>query len=119
MYMPMQQFKKEMISEPEFNTLSEQLKSVISKGHDYHFVGKVGNFCPVIPGTGGGSLVRDQNGKYYNVTGTSGYRWLESELVRGTNEQNIDKSYYNSLVDAAIDTISQYGDFEMFVSDDK
>lgn len=90
----------------------------IAEGHDYKFIGKVGNFCPIIPGHGGGLLVRDQNGKYYNVTGTTGYRWLESELVRGTNEEYIDKSYYNSLVDAAVETISQYGDFEWFVSDD-
>ena len=62
--------------------------------------------------------MRDQNGKYYSVTGSSGYRWLESEMVRGTNEDYIDKSYYNALVDAAIDTISQYGDFEWFASDD-
>ena len=113
------QFKKGTISEPEFNTASERLKSIVATGHDYQFVGKVGNFCPVLPGKGGGLLVRDQNGKFYNVTGTTGYRWLESELVRGTNEEYIDRSYYNALVDAAIDTISQYGDFEMFVSDDK
>ena len=30
----------------------------------------------------------------------------------------IDESYYISLVDEAIELISQYGDFEMFVSDD-
>ena len=38
--------------------------------------------------------------------------------MKGTNEDCIDKSYYNSLVDTAVDTISQYGDFEWFVSDD-
>ena len=70
-----------------------------------------------MPGKGGGELVRDQNGKYYNVAGTSGYRWLESELIRGTNEEYIDKSYYHALVDAAVETISQYGDFEWFASD--
>ena len=112
------QFKNEKISEPEYNVVSEQLKTAIAEGHSYQFVGKVGNFCPVLPGKGGGLLVRDQNGKYYNVGGTTGYRWLESEMVRGTNEEYIDRSYYNALVDAAIDTISQYGDFEMFVSDD-
>ena len=111
------QFKKEMISEGEYKVNKERLDSIIETGHDYKFVGKVGSFCPIIPGKGGGELVRDQNGKYYNVTGSSGYRWLESELVRGTNEEYIDKSYYNALVDAAVETISQYGDFEWFVSD--
>lgn len=113
-----QQFKKEQVSEAEFNTLSEQLMRRISEGHDYKFVGKVGNFCPILPGHGGGLLVREKDGKYYSATGAKGYRWLESEIVRGTNEEYIDKSYYNKLVDEAVATIEQYGDFEMFVSDD-
>ena len=111
-------FKKGEISEGEYRTIVDSLKDKIATGHDYKFVGKIGNFCPVLPGNGGGLLVRDQNGKFYNVTGSTGYRWLESELVRGVNENCIDRSYYNSLVDAAVDTISQYGDFEWFVSDD-
>ena len=113
-----QQFKKEQISEAEFNTLSEQLMRRIDEGHDYQFIGKVGNFCPILPGHGGGILVREKDGKYYSATGAKGYRWLESEIVRGTNEEYIDKSYYNKLVDEAVATIEQYGDFEMFVSDD-
>lgn len=113
-----QQFKKNLISEAEYNTLSEQLKAEIEKGHDYQFVGKVGNFCPILPGKGGGLLVREKDGKYYSATGAKGFRWLESEMVRGTNEEYIDRSYYNNLVDTAVETISEYGDFEMFVSDD-
>ena len=113
-----QQFKKGQIQEAEYNTLSEQLMRHIDEGHDYQFVGRVGNFCPILPGHGGGLLVREKDGKYYAATGSKGYRWLESEIVRGTNEQYIDRSYYNKLVDEAIDAISQYGDFEMFVSDD-
>jgi len=112
------QFKKQLISEGEYKTAHDRLDPKIAEGHDYKFVGKVGNFCPIIPGKGGGELVRDQNGKFYNVAGSSGYRWLESELVRGVNEEFIDRSYYDALVDAAVDTISQYGDFEMFASDD-
>lgn len=112
-------WKKQKISDEEFNDICENLNEVIATGHDYHFVGKVGNFCPVLPGKGGGLLMRDQNGKMYSVTGSSGYRWLESELVRGICEEDIDRSYYNTLVDAAVETISQYGDFEWFVSDDK
>ena len=111
-------FRKGEISEGEYKVTKDSLMDVISIGHNYKFVGKVGNFCPIIPGKGGGELVRDQNGKYYNVAGTSGYRWLESEIVRGTNEEFIDKSYYHALVDAAVETISQYGDFEWFVSND-
>ena len=112
-------FKKGDIIESEWIDICNRLKPVIDSGHDYRFVGKVGNFCPVLPGKGGGLLVRDQNGKMYNVTGSTGYRWLESELVRGVCEEDIDRSYYNALVDAAVETISQYGDFEWFISDDK
>lgn len=112
-----QQHKKQLMSDEEYNVLANNLNEKISKGHDYVFVGKVGSFCPLLPGHGGGLLMRDQNGKMYSVTGSSGFRWLESELVQGANEKYIDRAYYNKLVDEAIDTISQYGDFEMFVSD--
>ena len=33
-------------------------------------------------------------------------------------EEDIDKGYYNKLVDEAIESISQFGDYEWFVSDD-
>ena len=112
-------FKKQEISEAEYKTLSDQLNSTIEMGHNYVFIGKVGNFCPIIKGKGGGLLVREKDGKYYSATGSKGYRWLESEMVRGSNEEYIDRSYYNALVDEAVDTIKQYGDFEMFISDDK
>lgn len=92
--------------------------------HDYHFIGKVGNFCPIKSGCGGGLLVReakdkDGNVKYDAATGAKGYRWLESEMVKELGkEKDIDRSYYNRLVDDAVDAISKYGDFEQFVSDD-
>ena len=92
--------------------------------HNYQFIGKVGQFCPIKPGCGGGELLREGkdkegNVKYSSATGAKGYRWLESEMVKILGKQdNIDKTYYNNLVDAAVDTISKYGDFEWFVSDD-
>ncbi len=113
------QFRKQMISEEEHNEVVDRVNPIIETGHDYQFIGKVGSFCPILPGHGAGLLMREKDGKYYTATGTKGYRWLESEMVRGTNEGYIDRSYYNALVDAAVETISQYGDFEMFVSDDE
>ncbi len=87
--------------------------------HNYIFVGKVGSFCPISSGHGGGLLMREKDGKYYAATGTKGYRWLESETVKLTNkEKYIDKEYFNSLIDSAIDNISTYGDYEWFISDD-
>ena len=99
--------------------------------HDYRFVGKVGQFCPIISGAGGGVLLRQgDNGKYSSATGTKKpwklekgeeptFRWLESEMVRQLGlADSIDRRYYNTLVDDAIETISKHGDFEQFVSDD-
>ena len=81
-------------------------------------MGKVGSFCPIKKGFGGGLLMREKDGKYYAATGTKGYRWLEAEMVRTLKkEDSVDESYYQSLVDDAIETISQYGDFEAFVKD--
>lgn len=85
--------------------------------HDYHFVGKVGRFCPIKEGCGGGVLLREKDGKYYAAAGTKGYRWLESEMVKNLSKENdIDRSYYDKLVDEAYEAISNYGDFEWFVS---
>lgn len=92
--------------------------------HDYRFIGKVGSFCPILPGHGGAELLREGkdkegNVKYSAATGSKGYRWLEAEMVKTLGkEKDIDRSYYNKLVDDAVNTISQYGDFEQFVSDD-
>ena len=92
--------------------------------HNYKFVGKVGSFCPIKPGCGGGELLREGadkegNVKYSAATGSKGFRWMEAEMVKVLNKENdIDRSYYDKLVDAAADTISQYGDINWFVSDD-
>ena len=102
----------------------EQLDAEIAKGHEYQFIGKVSSFYPIKPGCGGGELVRQATGKngevkYASATGAKGYRWLESEVVRDLGkEDDIDRSYYEKLVDGAIESISQYGDFSWFVSDD-
>ena len=110
--------RKGEILEKEYEVQVAVLEEQIAKGHDYQFVGRVGNFCPILPGHGGGLLVREKDGKYYSATGSKGFRWLESETVRGINEEFIDRSYYNNLVDDAIATINNYGDFEWFVSND-
>ena len=142
-------FKKLFSKEPiEFSDLCEtkEVKTAIYMDmnedlpdgeHDYRFVGKVGNFCPIKPGFGGGVLVReatdkDGNTKYDSVTGTlkkdkTPYRWLESEYVKTMGKEDlIDLSYYRTLVDAAIygsgtgksrkPGISDFGDFERFVA---
>lgn len=88
--------------------------------HDYIFVGKAGLFCPIKPGCGGGLLMREKDGKYNAASGTKGYRWLESEVVKTCKkERDIDESYYLNLIDEAVTDISKYGDFEWFIADDE
>jgi hypothetical protein len=88
--------------------------------HDYHFVGKVGSFCPIKPGRGGAVLLREKDGKYYAATGSKGYRWLEAEMVQVLEKcDDIDRSYFGALVDDAIGNISKYGDSEWFINSEK
>ena len=85
-----------------------------------NFVGKVGAFTPVKPGMGGGLLVREGydkegNVKYDAVTGTKGYRWVNSECLTDDDTSMIDKTYYQTLVDDAVESIAKYGDAEAFI----
>lgn len=103
----------------------EGLSEEIAKGHNYHFIGKVGQFCPIKPGCGGGILLRETENKktgekgYAAATGSKGFRWLESEMVRELGKENdIDRTYYNNLVDEAVKSLSSYGDFERFIADE-
>ena len=93
--------------------------------HNYIFVGRVGQFCPIKPGCGGALLVREagakDNGetKYDSVTGAKDYRWLESEMVYNLHlEDAVDRSYFDKMATKAIEAISEYGDFEQFASND-
>lgn len=101
------------------------------------FVGKVGNFMPVLEdnkyGLYGGELVRenvDKNGnvKYDSVTGTKkkggkdgAYLWIESEDVRDLPfkleyDDYIDKSYFLALVDDAVISIAEFGSVDEFIN---
>lgn len=87
-------------------------------GQMMKFVGKGGLFCPIKPGRGGALLMREKDGKFDAATGTKGYEWLEADMVEALGkEDDIDRSYFDGLVDAAVDTISQFGDFEALVDD--
>ena len=95
----------------------QTLLNEIAKGHDYQFVGRVGLFCPIVPGKGGGLLMRKgTDGGYSSVTGTKGYRWLEANKVMQLKyEGNIDMQYFNGLSTVAIETIEKFGNFDGFV----
>lgn len=97
----------------------DDMRNEIARGHNYIFIGKVGSFCPIKKGCGGGVLYREKDGKYYAATGSKGYRWLESEMVKTLGkEKDVDETYYISMVNDAVDAISQYGDIEWFISDE-
>ena len=102
------------------STLYLDMNENLEEGeHNYVFIGKIGRFCPIKSGCGGGILYREKDGKYYAATGSKGYRWLESEMVQQLGkEEDIDQKHFIEMADTAIDTISKYGDFEWFVSDD-
>ena len=120
-------------------------EGLVDGEHKYEYVGKVGAYVPVKAGCGGGILLRDKGAlyekqyaawkenpydksgrlkpepsKYSSVTGADGYRWLNAEIVKKLPEKKwrdmIDIRYYQKLVDEAIDTINQYGDFEQFIN---
>lgn len=65
------------------------------------------------PGCGGGILLRETENKktgekgYAAATGSKGFRWLESEMVKQLDKQgDIDRGYYNNMVDEAIKSLS-------------
>lgn len=112
------ELNKVLKNSPGDENLINNLKGEIAKGHNYRFIGKVGRFCPIKPGCGGGLLMREKDGKYYSATGAKGYRWLEAEIVSSLGRtDDIDEGHFKEMADAAIDTIKKYGDYEWFVSD--
>lgn len=79
-------------------------------------VGRNGSFIPVMPGFGGGTLYRVNDGKNYAVTGTKGHLWVESEIFRNNeSDYEIDMSYFENLTNKAVQAINKYGDFEEFL----
>jgi hypothetical protein len=85
--------------------------------HNYQFVGKAGSFVPIKPGFGGGSLMREKEGKYYAATGTKGWRWLEAQAVQETGkEDDINLDYFRYLVDKAVAHLSEFCEFDELVN---
>ena len=117
--------RKEQALYEEYKDLSDtELDALIGTGHNLQFIGKVGSFVPIKPGCGGGLLVREfigKNGrvKYNSATGSKDHRWLEAEAVKILGkEDDIDRSYYDKLVNDAVKAISEYGDFEYFTQEE-
>lgn len=85
--------------------------------HDLRFIGKVGQFTPVLAGNGGGRLVREKDGAFHSASGAKDYRWKETFVLREVGDSEvIDRSYYDKQVDEAVSIISKFGDFEWFAA---
>lgn len=107
--------------------------------YDVH-IGRSGMFVAINPDQvifQGGTLLRIKDGKEYAVTGTKGYLWAESEMIRviqagaiermrwenvhdaiegtGSIADVIDMAYYLQLAEDAAQSIEKFGDFEWFV----
>lgn len=113
--------------EIEFNDICQTISvkegtlHLISKDEEGNevdnFIGRVGRFCPMKEH--GAELYRIKDGKRYAASGTKGYLWMEAETVKNRHlEDSIDHSYYRKLCDDAIATISQYGDFDIYVREE-
>jgi len=77
-------------------------------------IGKTGRFVPVTEG--GGVLYRVFEEKFYAVSGTKGFEWMEADIAEGMDDNlEIDYAYFEKLKDAAVQTIEKFGSFEEFV----
>ncbi len=102
----------------DFTSVEHGLLEPYMNDEKMHFVGKGGLFTPIEPGMGGGQLVRivDDNVKPAAVQGTKGWYWLESDMVETLGKEDvIDDSYFETLVNEAIDTLKKFGDVEWFL----
>jgi hypothetical protein len=106
----------EDLCEPRSVTQGSMYLAFTDDDSNMHFIGRSGMFTPVLQN--GGRLLRIKDGKSYAVTGTKGWLWQESEIVRlGYDEDgdsNVDMSYYDHLVREAEKTIEIFTSIATF-----
>ena len=98
---------------PEIKSVSDAAIYISTDGTD-KFIGRIGSFVAVKEGYGG-ELVRVKGDKRAAVTGTKGYLWNESEIIR-KHPDRLDLDYYRNECDKAIEAINQYYPFDDFVN---
>ena len=82
-----------------------------------HHIGRIGRFVPVTAKSGGGKLLRVKDDKDYAVTGTKDYLWIEAEMALEMGDKlEIDMTYFEDLIDDAVDSINKFGNFEHFIN---
>lgn len=113
--------KKPMLDD-EVNDIQrtiERLTEEASHGHNLEYIGRVGAFVPIKEGGGGGVMYRVQNGSLSCPSGTTGYRWLEREIVdRDDLWERSSNGFFIDLTNAAKDHICEYVDYDYFVNED-
>jgi energy-coupling factor transporter ATP-binding protein EcfA2 len=83
--------------------------------HNMVHVGRTGAFIPV--SHKGGILYRVKEGKYFAVTGTKGYQWIEAQTASNREEGlDIDLTYFEDLRQKAVDAIETYTSYEDFIA---
>lgn len=117
-------FSGEEVTYDDLAQVNQVTKGVMYLDTDYskpekvvdrmQFVGRIGRFVPVKEGAqGAGMLYRYQEEKFFAVTGTKGYLWMDAEMAREGVEQGkieIDMSYYDKMVDGATKAIEKVAD---------
>lgn len=79
------------------------------------FVGSTGLFVPVTKG--GADLYRIKDDKYYLVTGTKGYKWIEAHVyLDDPKKWELDSRYYDKLVEDAFITLNKFGEVDWLLS---
>jgi hypothetical protein len=85
------------------------------------FIGRIGEFVPVTPESGGGVLIRvsedeEGNKKRHAVAGSKGFFWMEAGVAKSLGDKiEIDMSYFEHLASQAVEAINKFGDFEEFL----
>lgn len=119
------QYKDGTLSDTTFESESERLRKAIAEGHNYIYIGKIGSFVPILEGCNGANIVNYNSNtcRYGAVTGTKGYRWLETEYVAENHlEDRIDMGYYDERIEDLKEEValhctygSQAPDLERFI----
>lgn len=100
---------------PEIKSVSDAAIYISTEGTD-KFIGRIGSFVAVKEGYGG-ELLRIKGDKRSAVTGTKGYLWNESEVIR-KHPDRLDLDYYRNECDKAVEAIDIYYPFDEFVNCD-
>lgn len=113
-------FSKEKIEHSDFVENRSVQKGHIwmdyGEGQPRTFIGKASQLVPVNEGfsMAGTPLRVDEEGHEYAVPGTKGHLWAPAETV--SDDSYVDISYFDELVEEALQNIGKFGDYSDLVS---